>query len=531
MKQRALPSIILLFLTLWIASPTVGAEGGPPYDPLRQPAPASPYGMDLMGPSWQWTFPREKAWPRTDGDLRVDLMDAMFQKSWAAGVRSARIAVLWCLTEPERDAYRWGETDIAFQLARNYGMEIVPQIFYTPDWAALGYDIEESCFDYQQYPRNLPPQDWADWSDFMAAIVQRYGARGKNQVHLWEIWNEPDLLEFWYIPGDPWNQNVPEYARLVRLAAAEIDRHDIGGKTLVGSLSDIYGAKFLKRLMALEGDEDIRGLIDILTFHLFDEPVRKMDAIHQALGDNAFEMWITEANAREWRETISRERVQEFFDILFREGVSRTFWFKSWTSQWGPGIFTESDPLWERESFDPSPFYPTYQSLALTDPPPARPMVTEPDSNALVPPRPLFSWRRPQAGSRPIAGYKLQVDDSLFRGKPYFHAPELDVWVPAGIVHFLPLQMAGGGMQAAGATTFQAAPPSIPAVTYQPAHPLPPGRYYWRVAAVDADGTVGPYSEPRVIFVAAGDERVFLPVITMSPKSEWRTQMMLRGMD
>ncbi len=513
MKQRLLLAAALLILAVTIASGVVQADSDPPYDPLRQPSSSSPYGMDLMGPGWQWTFPREKAWPRLDGEIRVDLMDEMFQKSWAAGVRSARIAVLWCLTEPERDAYRWDETDIAFQLARNYGMDIVPQIFYTPDWAAVGHDIDESCFDYQDYPRNLPPQDWNDWSDFMAAITQRYGAFGKNQVHLWEVWNEPDLFEFWYIPEDPWNANAPMYAKLVRLAAAEIHRYDPGGKVLVGSLSDIYGAKFLKRMMELEGENDIRDIIDVLTFHLFDEPERKMAAIHKALGDNEFVMWITEANVRQWEETIPRDHVKSFFDIVYREGVSRTFWFKSWTSKWGPGIFTEGDRLWERESFDPSPFYPTYQGLALTNQPPRRPVVTVPELNELVPPRPTFAWRRPQPGPRPIAGYKLQVDDTLFRGKPYFQSPELDVWVPAGLVHFLPLQMVGGGAQAAGETAAQAAPPSIPEVTYQPASPLPPGRYYWRVAAVDVDGAVGYYSEPRVIFVAAGDERVFLPTV------------------
>jgi len=510
--------IAFTLFVAWGGPLTARADGGPPYDPLRQPSSSSPYGMDLMGPGWQWTFPREEAFPRMDGALRVDLMDEMFRESWAAGVRSARIAVLWCLTEPERDVYRWDETDIAFQLARNYGMDIVPQIFYTPDWAAIGETTGASCFDYQDYPRNMPPQDWNDWSDFMAAIVQRYGAHGKDQVHYWEIWNEPDLLEFWYIPEDPWNQNVPMYAKLVRLADAAIDRYDIGGKVLVGSLSDIYGAKFLGRLMALEGEDDIRDIIDVLTFHLFDEPERKMNAIHQALGDNTFEMWITETNARTWQETVSRDVVQRFFDVLFQKGVHRTFWFESWTSEWGPGIFTSEGPLWERTSFDPSPFYSTYQSLALAGAPPSPPEVTAPAPDKLVPPRPTFVWERPQAGARPIAGYKLQVDDSLFRGKPYFHAPELDVWVPAGIVHFLPLQIVGGGVTAAGESVFQAAPPAIPVVTYRPTQPLPPGRYYWRVAAVDVEGTVGPYSEPRIIFITPGNERVFLPVVTMSQR-------------
>ncbi len=512
MKTRLIVGLLLSLLILSFGRSAVEANGDPPYNPLQQPSSSSPYGMDLMGPGWQWTFPREEAWPRSDGAIRVDLMDEMFQKSWAAGVRSARIAVLWCLTEPERDRYQWEELDIAFQLARNYGMEIAPQVFYTPDWAALGRDIDASCFDYQIYPRNLPPKNWQDWSDFMGALLRRYGPPGKNQVHQWEIWNEPDLFEFWYIPDDPWNANAPMYAKLVQLAAREIDRYDPQGKVLVGSLSDIYGAKFLQRLLALRGDEDIRGEIDVLTFHVFDEPERKMNAIHEALGDNQFPLWVTETNARLWEETIPRDHVVRFFEALFNNGVSRTFWFKSWTSEWGPGIFTDEGPLWERTDFQPSPFYSTYQNIALRSPAPSSPQVQSPRPKDLVNPQPIFTWRPPSSSASPIAGYKLQVDNSLFRGKPYFHSPELDVWVPAGLTHFLPLQMVGNGSSPSSPPS-QLAPPAVSVVHYQPTFALSPGRYYWRVAAVDVEGNVGEYSDPQLIFVSAGQDRVYLPFL------------------
>ncbi len=503
--------ILALLLLFLLGAVPASADGDPPFDPLHQPSPQSPYGMDLMGPGWQWTFPREQAWPRLDGEIRVDLIDELVRQSWAAGVRSARISTWWCMVEPEKDVYRWRSLDKAIQIARNYGMDVMLQIFYTPDWAALGHDVEGNCIDPGY--RNLPPQDMNDWSDFMAELTARYGPTGKDQVHAWEIWNEPDLLEFWYIPEDPWHAGAPMYAKLVQRARAQVDANDPNGKLVVGSLSDIYGPRFLGDLMALEGEDDIRDDIDVLSFHLFAEAALKIYSFKEALGDNHFELWATELNSPLWDEYVPLVRLTELYDLLDREEITRSFWFKSWTSQrWGPGLFTDFSPGWARESFDPGPFYATFQSQALFEQPPQAPHVLSPPQAIIQPQTPQFLWLRPAAGSAPIVGYKLQVDNSLFRGHPYFQSPELDVWVPVGELTFLPLQMAAGGSSAAQ-TTPVATIPAQPVMRYRPDKNLAPGLYYWRVAAVDAHGNVGTYSSIRTLIIGSGNERIFLPAM------------------
>jgi len=219
----------------------------------------------------------------------------------------------------------------------------------------------------------------------MATRTKRYGAYGKNQVHDWEMWNEPYLYEFWYIPWDPENANASMYAQLIKRARAEIDRYDPGGRLLAGGVSDIRGPAFLRRL---------------------------------------------------------------------------------WASDWGPCIFDGSIPIWKRESIDPSPFYLAFQGQALTETPPTRPELEQPPESDLSPLRPEFSWQRPTPGELPIVGDKLQVDDSLYRGQSHFHSPELDVWVPAALVHFLPLQMIAGGATTTTAAA-KPAPPTIPEISQQ----------------------------------------------------------------
>ena len=513
MNRKIFMLLLIVAVALLLARPAL-ADGDPPYNPLQQPPPQSQNGMDLMGPGWQWTFPREAAKPRLDGAIREDLMDEMFQKSWAAGVRGARIATLWCLVEPERDQYDWAPLDIAYQLASNYGMIVVPEIFYTPDWAALGSDVTENCMS-NKYPRNLPPQNMDDWSDFMADMVQRYGVFGKNQVHNWEIWNEPDLWEFWFVRPDPEVDGVPAYARLLKRARKEIDQHDIGGNLLLGGMSDIHGHKFIKELMALEGDLNIADDIDIVALHTFSDHVTKIRVVKEALGAHQYELWATELNnAVDWTEETPPEKLEKLHQDIANEGVTRNFWFKGITSKWGPGIFKNTGNIWETEHFKPSPFYETFRQQAFPHDLPAAPMLQWPPPRLLHSARPTFIWKRPAPGDFAIAGYKLQVDDSLYHGHPYFTSPELDVWVPAGSLIFTPLQMtqgrSGPGLQA----NTPGDPPTLPQMRYQPVLPLPPGRYTWRVAAVDVQGNVGPYSIALPLHIEAGPQRIFLPALS-----------------
>jgi len=493
-----------------------------PPNPLVQPPTTSAYGMDILGPAWQWTFPRESAQPRFDGAMRIDQLDEVLYKSWGAGVRSARVAAWWCFLEPERDQYEWEDLDIMIQLLSNYGIEPIPEILYTPYWArAAAPAPQTSCINNRQ--RNYQPDDIADWEEFMGEIVQRYGPQGKNQVAYWEIWNEPDLPEF--LSGD-WGENtVCIYSDLLKAASQQIRSRDPEARILLGGLSDINGPGFLDDLLEGECGVNVQNDFDILAFHAFTAHDLKKFFLnrvlekHDAVG--RYELWINEFNNIKWGKDYDRadRELTDLFNVMFDADVTRTFWFKSWTTKWQAdwtvGIFEPRDPLWVPGPFTPSPFYASFQRQAFPHQLANASQLAQPGANALTPPRPTFTWARPPSGSFQIAGYKLQVDDSTYQGTPYFHAPEVDVWVPASNIHFLPFQMsADRGAVIAQATAPVSTPTdlAISNLSYTTPSPLAPGRYFWRVAAVDTEGNVGPYSEIRILYVSPGDKRSFLPM-------------------
>jgi hypothetical protein len=58
---------------------------------------------------------------------------------------------------------------------------------------------------------HYPSRDYGEWANYVAAIVTRY----KSDVHYWEVWNEPDLAEFW-------NGTPAQYAALLDVTSSTI---------------------------------------------------------------------------------------------------------------------------------------------------------------------------------------------------------------------------------------------------------------------------------------------------------------------
>jgi hypothetical protein len=107
---------------------------------------------------------------------------------------------------------------------------------------------------------------------FAAAAASRYGGRG----HSWEIWNEPNLEQFWSsADGGP----DPElYAELIHTTAPALRAADPDGKIVVGALLfgflseiietlglGISGPHFLETLAAT----GVLSLVDEVTIHLY----------------------------------------------------------------------------------------------------------------------------------------------------------------------------------------------------------------------------------------------------------------------
>ncbi len=134
----------------------------------------------------------------SDGELADDL-----DRMRSIGVTWIRIDVPWSVVEAEQGSFDWSSTDRLIDAARSRGFAVLALLAYTPTWANNGAPSDK-----------YPPVESADFARFAAEASARYAPRG---VHAWEVWNEPNLADFWAPAPDP-----IAYAQLLSAAAEAI---------------------------------------------------------------------------------------------------------------------------------------------------------------------------------------------------------------------------------------------------------------------------------------------------------------------
>jgi hypothetical protein len=102
------------------------------------------------------------------------------------GVKWSREELSWANIEPTaKGQFNWAPYDSRLAYDTNNGINVVGMLLTTPRWASSN----PSAPDYFWYE----PSNYNDYYDFVRAAVNRW----KNQIHVWEIWNEPNHPATW----------------------------------------------------------------------------------------------------------------------------------------------------------------------------------------------------------------------------------------------------------------------------------------------------------------------------------------------
>jgi len=195
----------------------------------------------------------------------------------------------------------WAKYDHIVGLAERYGLEIVPRLSNPPAWSRA---LTNTVGAY------APPDDLADWGDYVAAVVSRY----RGRVRYYQLWNEPNIYPEWgEQPVDP-----EGYTRLLCEGYARARQADPDAVIISGALAptvaltwrDLSDFVFLQRMY----DAGAAACFDILAVNdymlwsgptdrrmrplniNFSRPVYIRD-IMVANGDAAKPIWISEMNS------------------------------------------------------------------------------------------------------------------------------------------------------------------------------------------------------------------------------------------
>lgn len=176
------------------------------------------------------------------------------------GVKWVRFDVDWSVIQQYGpDNYNWAGYDRVVSDLNKLGLKGLGIITYTPRWARSANCLESN---------KCAPADSAQFAEFAQIVAKRYSIQG---IHTWEIWNEPNITDFWKPAPD-----VQSYSNIVKEAYMAIKQQDPSAFVISGGLSrastgkgNISPIDFLEKLYANGSSK----YFDAVAFHPYSFPV------------------------------------------------------------------------------------------------------------------------------------------------------------------------------------------------------------------------------------------------------------------
>jgi hypothetical protein len=264
---------------------------------------------------------------------------ARIQRGADAGAAIDRFPVYWDRIEGgNRDypTWNWSVVDAAIRADEGHGLQVMPALLGVPGQEfpgnrpinvsmppvggsflrQRGVGAQPEACTGPPAPRNLYAPIYTDntdipgpgkavnpsnpWARFVSLIADRYRPGGAAGLHVrhWEIWNEPDLCQFW-------TGSSAEYARLLKVAYLVIKQVDPQATVVWGGLAHFEKPAFLTEVInTLYADPlaaQFSGFFDAAGSHNYSfswNSYANTNRIHTALaavGWGNKPIWITES--------------------------------------------------------------------------------------------------------------------------------------------------------------------------------------------------------------------------------------------
>jgi hypothetical protein len=278
-------------------------------------------------------------------------------------VRWVRIDVAWDGIEHplkgSRDPWYIGMVDYCVDQARQRGLNVLITLWLTPGWANGGQS------------NNVPPTNPQDYADF----AQWAASHWRGRVAAWEVWNEPDPSQTF------WLGTTPQYVSLLQAAYPRFKAGDPSAQVVLGGPASNDDG-WIGQVYALGGKDSF----DVLATHPYqgmaDYPPEYPDDGHRwwfthlpavrnvmaAYGDTAKPIWFTEfgwsAHANwpgvpNWQRGVTAEQQGDYFVRAIQYTTAHypyvpvMFWYKERARPGGSSVHEEgyallNDDLTER---------------------------------------------------------------------------------------------------------------------------------------------------------------------------------------
>jgi hypothetical protein len=245
--------------------------------------------------------------------------------------------VAWPDLEPLKGQWRFDTLDKYMALAAEHNVGLVLPLGLSPAWASARPD-EKSVYrpGFAAEPKNIE-----DWRVYVSEVARHC----KGRIRVYEIWNEPNLKQFW-------TGTVDQMLVLTREAFQIIRRVDPQALIVSPSATQENGTEWLSEFLGKGGGD----FLDVIGYHFYVAPrppeatvplvlkVKRVLAEHGAAGKP---IWNTETG---WfmpkpfpSEELAAAYLARAYIVNWAAGVQRFYWY-SWDNHgWVTLETTEKD--------------------------------------------------------------------------------------------------------------------------------------------------------------------------------------------
>ncbi len=288
------------------------------------------------------------------------------------GIQAVRIDFNWDMLNPTENQWSFDDYDAMVRIVREHKVDILAILDYTSWWASSAQDSNDWRVRLYSEPRN-----YYDFARFAYEVVRHY----KNDVHVWEIWNEPNTAGFW--KPQP---NAAHYTQLLQEAYLAVKYADpnavvvfagLAGNGVEGDDKSGFASNFIAGAFAAGA----RNYFDVMAIHPYMLPSSGIAAVRAKItaaravldqhGDEKIPLWITEIGVPTGAPWWLTAPIQSEADVAaWLEQVYTRLWDLTPAIFWydlqdqGIGDAAEQHFGLLRLNFSAKPAYEKYQTLA-----------------------------------------------------------------------------------------------------------------------------------------------------------------------
>ncbi|MBI4670285.1 MAG: hypothetical protein HY741_01280 [Chloroflexi bacterium] len=243
-----------------------------------------------------------------------------------AGIQVVRMDFNWEMLNPVRDEWKFDNYDAVVRIVREHKLEMLGILDYVSWWASSAQESN----DWRVRLYSEPLNDY-DFAHYTYEVVKHF----KNDVRVWQIWNEPNTEGFWKPQPNP-----ARYAALLQEAYLGAKYADPDAVVLFAGMSGngVEGnddSGLADSFIAQAYQHGARGYFDVMAIHPYMLPNGGIQALRAKIaatravlnqyGDEKIPLWLTEIGAPSdvpWWNTAppqSEEDVANWLRLVYTE--------------------------------------------------------------------------------------------------------------------------------------------------------------------------------------------------------------------